>query len=190
MHRQRWCRYYRIESSSTCSLGGRQLGVYVRLSPAMTYKHGPCEAAAPKSGQSKYVCIRLFVGKPKRGKGGMCALLWDMRHERSAFYMIRGLGKKQTESVEDSRRRMETDNFRLPRMQQFPPLMILLAQAAGSECMQNLRASMRWIEKLSGGTVEVTNSSSSNQQQSKGLYRSPKKGCCLSAKGGRAAADD
>ena len=38
--------------------------------------------------------------------------------------------------------------------------------------------------------MEVTNSSSSSQRQSKGLHRSPKKGRCLSAKRGRAAADD
>ena len=44
--------------------------------------------------------------------------------------------------------------------------------------------------KVSGGIVEITNPVLTSQQQSKRLYRSPKKGSCIVAGGGQAAADD
>ena len=71
--------------------------------------------------------------------------------------------KKQTEGVEDSRRRMETDIFRLPRTQQFPPLKIL--RGSSRERMPTEVGGEHGMDrKVSGGIVEVTNSSSSSQQ--------------------------
>ena len=36
----------------------------------MDYKYSLCRAAAPASGQSKYVCTYLCVGKVKEGERG------------------------------------------------------------------------------------------------------------------------
>ena len=39
----------------------------------MDYKHGLCRAGAPVSGQSKYMCTYLCVGKVKEGgRGYVC----------------------------------------------------------------------------------------------------------------------
>ena len=70
--------------------------------------------------------------------------------------------KKQTEGVEDSRRRMETDIFRLPRTQQFPPLMIL--RGSRERMHTEVEGEYGMDPKVSGGIVEVTDSSSSSQQ--------------------------
>lgn len=107
----------------------------------MDYKYG-LYSEVPASEQSRYMCTYLSVGKVNEGERGYVRYTVGYVTRRISVGDDTGTFGKSISKAWKTRGREDSDSLRLPQMQQFPPPMILPAQAARSDCVQTLGTSM------------------------------------------------